>query len=67
MTTEEKAREIMTTIFNLQHTDSQTKMICLSTYEIAIYMVDEIIKTAGFDNYDYWKEVKNYILTDKNK
>ena len=46
MSPKEKAKEIVSTVFAMQHTDDSSKMICLSSPKIAEYIVSEIQKQA---------------------
>jgi hypothetical protein len=65
----EKANEIISKIFDLQHTDDRAKMICLSTPKIAELLCNEMIEELERESADesqsveYWKDVKIYVQT----
>ena len=65
MNPKQKAKEIMSKVFELQHADDSSKMICLSTPKIAEYIVSEIQKQAN--NWGvvsvtaYWNQVMDEV------
>ena len=42
MRPDEKAKELISKVFNEHHVDDRAKMICLSTPKIALFIVDQI-------------------------
>lgn len=61
MTPKEKAEEIIKRIFDAQDKDSKTLMICISTFEIALITVEEIVMALhdeGNRTPQYWYDVE---------
>lgn len=66
MKASEKAKEIVQKIFNEQHSDDKAILIMISTKQIALILVDELIeqftnKCCEHQNRIYWGDVKKEI------
>lgn len=68
MEAKEKAKEIIQMIFESQHNDDKAKLIMISTFEIALILVNEIIHEVdevGRGRRAYWNAVRTEILRIK--